>query len=77
MTEDKTVPGSTDFGPTVILELISYNREKYAKHDSLNVDELCNSLQPDQVNWVNLDGLNDLDIIEKLQAKFSLASTIN
>jgi magnesium transporter len=72
MTENKTVPGSTASGKSVILELISYDRERYAKYESLNVEELCNHLQPDQVNWVNLDGLHDLDIIEKLQAKFSL-----
>ena len=72
MTASKIVPGSPVSTQTVILELISYDREQYSKHDSLNVDELCNNLQPNQVNWVNLDGLSDLDIIEKLQAKFSL-----
>jgi magnesium transporter len=58
--------------PNVILELISYNREKYNKYEAVDPDELLNKLQPDQVNWVNLDGLNNQDIIEKLQSHFCL-----
>ncbi len=58
--------------PNVILELISYNHEKYAKFESLSADELLAKMQSDQVNWVNLDGLHDLDIIEKLQSHFCL-----
>ncbi|MBL0741227.1 magnesium/cobalt transporter CorA [Chryseolinea lacunae] len=58
--------------PGVILELITYNREKYNKFESSDPDELITRLQPDQVNWVNLDGLNNSDIIEKLQAHFCL-----
>lgn len=58
--------------PGVILELISYNREKYNKIDSADPDELLTHLQPDQVNWVNLDGLSNIEIIEKLQAYFCL-----
>jgi len=70
------VTKATDMSPTtnpgVILELISYNREKYNKIDSTDPDELLTHLQPDQVNWVNLDGLSNIEIIEKLQAYFCL-----
>lgn len=72
MTQSKTVPGSHASVPAVILELITYNRDQYAKFDGLSADELLNKLQPGLVNWINLDGLNDQDIIEKLQAKFCL-----
>ncbi|HEY5751030.1 MAG TPA: magnesium/cobalt transporter CorA [Chryseolinea sp.] len=70
------VTKATDMSPAtkpgVILELISYNREKYNKIDSTDPDELLTHLQPDQVNWVNLDGLGNIEIIEKLQAYFCL-----
>ena len=56
----------------VILELISYNREKYDKYADLPVTDLIANLQPDRVNWINLDGLTNSSIIEKLQAHFSL-----
>ncbi len=61
---------------SVILELITYNREKYDKYEGLEPDEIVSRLQPDRVNWVNLDGLNNQDIIEKLQSHFCLHSLL-
>jgi magnesium transporter len=62
----------TPTSPGVILELITYNKEKYDKFECDSGDELLPKLQPDRVNWVNLDGLNNQDIIEKLQSHFNL-----
>jgi len=61
---------------SVILELITYNKEKHDKFECRGSDELLSKLQPDRVNWVNLDGLNNQDIIEKLQAHFNLHSLL-
>src|SRR5688500_6479257 len=61
--------------PSVILELISYNREQYSKTDNRACAELLQQIKPDQVNWINLDGLN-LETIEKLQAHFNLHSLL-
>ena len=58
--------------PKVILELISYNREVHNKFDNLEAEDLLLKLQPDRVNWVNVDGLSSLETLEKLQAHFSL-----
>lgn len=56
----------------VILELISYDRQSYVKHEDLSISDLLNKIIPEQVNWINLDGLRDPDIIAKLQTHFSL-----
>ncbi len=56
----------------LILELISYNKDQYDKYVNKNPDELLKELKPDRVNWINLDGLNNQNIIEKLQAHFKL-----
>lgn len=55
-----------------ILELITYNRTSHDRYDSMHVDDLLGKLQPDRVNWINLDGLNNQDMIEKVQAHFCL-----
>jgi magnesium transporter len=62
--------------PTVILELISYNADHYDKFDRLPVEDLIPKLSADRVNWINLDGLTDLAIIEKLQAHFCFHSLL-
>lgn len=67
-------PSSAPIGHAhpVLLELITYNREKFSKYTNIPVDELLKHCQTDQVKWVNLDGLENQDIIEKLQAHFAL-----
>lgn len=59
-----------------ILELISYNREKHEKHGSLSVEELLTNIKPDLINWINLDGLKNIEIIDKIQAHFCLHSLL-
>lgn len=60
----------------VILELIAYDRENYARYDDLPVDDLLQKLSKDQVNWVNVDGLSNAYIIERLQSHFNLHSLL-
>lgn len=67
---------TTSAHPGVILELISYNREKHDRYDNLSVDQLLSQLAPDRTNWINIDGLNNLDIIEKIQGHFCLHSLL-
>jgi magnesium transporter len=74
MTKKKSISAPVA-SPGVILELISYNREEHSKIDNRSCSELLQHIKPDQVNWINLDGL-DLDTIEKLQAHFSLHSLL-
>lgn len=62
--------------PIVILELISYNAEDHSKIVDVDPDTLLTNLQPDHVNWINLDGLTDQNIVENLQTHFQLHSLL-
>lgn len=55
-----------------ILELIIYDRDHYERVDNVVVDEICNLKKEDRVNWINLDGLYNQDIIDKIQSQFNL-----
>lgn len=61
---------------SVILEVISYDRANYNRFVSKDADELLANIKTDQVNWVNLDGLSNMSIVEKLQTHFSLHSLL-
>ena len=77
MTKRKPTSVHESSPPTsVILELITYNKEKHDKFECRDSDELLSKLKPDSVNCVNLDGLNNHDIIEKLQSHFNLHSLL-
>src|SRR6185369_17825043 len=45
-------------------------------YENLSVDDLLAKLKSDQVNWINLDGLSDTNIINKIAEHFSLHSLL-
>jgi magnesium transporter len=55
----------------VILELITYDWEQHERTDNISVDDLLRKIDPNKVNWINMDGMGDLTIVEKLQSYFS------
>jgi magnesium transporter len=71
-------PLSETASPTekVILEIITFDREHYDRHEASDVPDIISKIVPERVNWVNLDGLTNLSIIEKLQTHFSLHSLL-
>lgn len=56
----------------VILELIQYNEKEYAKYEDLPIAELIANIKADQVNWINLDGLEEKSIVQKIADHFCL-----
>lgn len=59
-------------GEKVILELISYNEDSFSASENLNVDELLNQCNLNLVNWINIDGLSDEELIKRVATKFNL-----
>lgn len=60
----------------IILELIQYNEKEYVAFDNLGIEELLKKQQPQLVNWINLDGLSDAKIINRIGESFSLHSLL-
>jgi magnesium transporter len=60
----------------VILELITYNRDSYERYTDLPIDQLLTKIRPENINWINLDGLSDKSTIEKIQSYFCLHSLL-
>lgn len=56
----------------VILELIKYDREQYDRFNHSSIQEVINALDSSKVNWINVDGLDDKNILDKLQEHFCL-----
>jgi magnesium transporter len=60
----------------VILEIISYDRQSYNRFVAKDVAEIIPQINNDRVNWVNLDGLSNMAIVDSLQSHFSLHSLL-
>ena len=72
MTKVETDPVKINTNQPVILELITYNRDHYSRYNQMPVEEILSNITPGQVNWINLDGLGNQHIVEKLQSHFNL-----
>lgn len=75
----KLTPHSNDPRPSdskVILELIQYDEKEYSKHEDIPILELIGHIKLNQVNWINLDGLQEKSIVQKLADHFCLHSLL-
>ncbi len=59
-----------------ILELITYNQQEYEHLDNLSLADLLAEIKPDRVNWLNVDGLTDQEIVQGIQQHFNLHSLL-
>src|SRR6185369_17669478 len=66
----------TSTGSKIILELIQYDEKEFNVYENLGIEELLAKQKPNQVNWINLDGLSDTSIISKIAEHFSLHSLL-
>lgn len=60
----------------VILELIQFNEKEYKMETNLPIESLLSQFKSGQVNWINVDGLTDKNILEKLGEHFNLHSLL-
>jgi magnesium transporter len=60
----------------VILEFIQYNEKEYRMETKLAIEPILSHLRKDSVNWINVDGLTDRDLLGKLGEHFNLHSLL-
>ncbi|NOS55915.1 MAG: magnesium/cobalt transporter CorA [Cyclobacteriaceae bacterium] len=60
----------------VILELIQYDEKEYSMYQDLPITELIAHIKLNHVNWINLDGLHEKSIVQKLADHFCLHSLL-
>ncbi|HDR68601.1 MAG TPA: hypothetical protein ENN61_06065 [Bacteroidaceae bacterium] len=51
---------------------ISYNRDRIQEQIVSDIDSV-KEIDPDMVNWINIDGLHDIDSIDRLQNRFNIS----
>lgn len=62
---------SEDAGPSVIT-LFQYDQEEVFEGQFDSFEELMGRFNPAKVNWINIEGLGNLDLIRKLGEQFKL-----
>lgn len=56
----------------VVIQLIQYDRETIFEGCLDSFEELMSRFDPTKVNWINIDGLSDIDLLRKLAKQFNI-----
>ncbi len=61
-----------DGGKDATITLISYNSDKISVSSCNRIDELLPALKPDNINWVDIDKLQDVALVDQIGQQFKL-----
>ncbi len=56
----------------IVIQLIQYDRETIFEGCFDTFEELMSRYDPAKVNWINIDGLTDTDLLRKLATRFKI-----
>lgn len=56
----------------VTIDFYQYNKSFYKKEKTEDISKVLSSLHKDYINWVNINGIHKVDIIDKIGEYFSL-----
>ena len=54
------------------ISIIDYDKEKFLEKEAISVEECFSLKETSTVSWINIDGIHDIKIIEKLGSNFGL-----
>ena len=55
------------------LNLLTYNENELFEKEYKSIDELLANIKSGYVNWINVDGIHDTDIIKKIGKEFNIS----
>lgn len=56
--------------------LMCFNKDESEEYETETLDSLISFVKADQVNWINIDGLHDQEVILKIGERFNLSPLI-
>lgn len=66
------IPHPAHGGKSPVVSLIQYDAETIFEGEFDSVDDLMQRFDPSKVNWINIDGLTDLPLLNNLAQKFHI-----
>lgn len=56
----------------VKITLIEYNEQTYIEKEFYTIEECLTQVKPDMVKWINVDGIHDVSLIERIGKLFNI-----
>lgn len=61
-----------DTSEKVKITLLEYNEKEFIEKDFFDVDECILAFKPGMVKWINVDGIHNVEIVEKIGKLFNI-----
>jgi len=61
-----------DHTEKVKITLIEYNEKEFIEKDFYNFADCVNHVNPEMVRWINVDGVHDVELVEKIGKFFNI-----
>ncbi len=61
-----------DHTDKVKITLIEYNETEVIEKDFFDIDECMNHINPTMVKWINVDGIHNTELVEKIGKQFNI-----
>lgn len=58
----------------VMITLLEYNEKEFIEKEFTDFDECLLHVKPDMVKWINVDGIHNTELIQKIGEKFGIHS---
>ncbi len=74
ITAHKAVEDNSGTSPSsnIILEMISFNENSFFRVENVPVEEILEKCDRKSINWINVDGLSNTQLIKKIGNHFNL-----
>lgn len=56
------------------IRLFQYNKDEYFEKEFNTIEEALDRIDKQYVNWLNIDGLHDTQVLQKIEEKFKISS---
>lgn len=56
--------------------MISFDKSSLDEYETAGFDELFQNMHPGRVNWINIDGLHDVEVIRAIGSRFGLSALV-
>ncbi|MBK5277891.1 MAG: magnesium/cobalt transporter CorA [Bacteroidia bacterium] len=63
---------SSSLTSNIILEMISFNEKSFLRVENIPIDDILEKCDKQSINWINVDGLADTGLINKIGQHFNL-----
>ena len=59
---------------SIKIRLLEYNESSSSENSFDNIEEAFKAIDQKQINWLNVDGINNTEVVQKIGKQFNIST---